>query len=357
MKLPSYEAMTTEKGWFSMTPILSRNRHLNVITGKRSTGKSTGAALYVLMYYLKTGKGWVYSRRTKDETDLTCASWFDNAVDILRRYNVEISVEYRGGKYFANGELAGEAIPMSLQQKRKGDNLSAYDWLIYDEFISFDGRYLGGQNNPIFEYQSIMSLYQTMDRDLDRAHRNEVKIIALGNSDSYYNPVYMATGIDKYLTLETHFLAPKGEEWVVEQLRGEDAPAAEDYLESVAYKLSDERTKAYAFENLAKEESRNAFVETIKEPMEPVCNLIFNGLNMGVHYSWKKGIYYIDNKLVCNKTYALTSDDHKPAYWLVKSANSAPEVKMLKILYEQGRVRFATAKIKWSIDNYLHYVV
>lgn len=357
MKLPNYESLTTDRGWFSMSPILSRGRHLNIITGKRSSGKSTGCALYILMDYLKTGKGWVYSRRTKDETDMTCASWFDNAAQILRSEGVDVNVEYKGGVYYVNGEKAGEAIPMSLQQKRKGDNLSFVKWIIYDEFIAFDGRYLGGKDKPLYEYQAIMSLYQTCDRDIGISHRNEVKIVCLGNSDSYYNPVYMAKGIDKYLTLESHFIAPKGEEWVVEQLRPEDATSAEDYMDSVAYKLSDERTKAYAFENLAKEQAANEFIKKCNDPMDPICNLIYNGLKMGVHYSRRQGLFYVDRREVNTKTYALTSEDHTPNYWLVKGGKGVEEIKQLRSLYEQGRVRFAEPKIKWSIDNYFHYVV
>ena len=357
MKLPSYEKLTTERGWFSMTPIMSRGRHLNIITGKRSTGKSTGAALYILMDYLKTGKGWIYSRRTKDETDLTCSSWFDNAVDILRAEGVDVSVEYRGGHYYVNGEDAGRAIPLSLQQKSKGDNLSAYNWIIYDEFISFDRRYLGGRDNPLFEYQALMSLYQTADRDVGQSHRNEVKIVALGNSDSFYNPIYMATGIDKYLTLDTHFLAPKGEEWCVEQLRPEDAPEAEDYKNSVSYKLSDERTKNYAYENIAKEQEANEFIEKHTEPMESICNLLYDGVRMGVHFSWRDGIMYVDNNETNKKTYALTTSDHRPAYWLATGVGSVEEIKELRVLYTQGRVRFANTRVKFCIDNYLHYVI
>lgn len=357
MKLPSYEALTTERGWFSMTPILSRGRHLNIITGKRSTGKSTGCALYILMDYLKTGKGWVYCRRTKDETDLTCSSWFENAVDILKAEGIDVNVEYKGGRYFVDGEEAGRAIPLSLQQKTKGDNLSAYNWLVYDEFISFDRRYLGGRENPLFEYQCLMSLYQTMDRGIGVAHRNEVKIVALGNSDSFYNPIYMATGIDRYLTLDTHFLAPKGEEWVVEQLRAEDAKAAEDYKNSVSYKLSDERTKDYAYENIAKEQVDNDFIEKRTEPMESICNLLYDGTKMGLHFSWRDGLFYVDNNEVNGKTYALTTADHKPAYWLASGPTSAEEIKQLKVLYEQGRVRFSNHRVKFYIDNYLHYII
>lgn len=352
----SYESLTGDKGWFSMTPILSYGRHLNVITGKRSTGKSTGAALYVLMSYLRGEGGWIYSRRTKDETDLTCASWFDNAVDILKMNGVECKVEYSGGKYYVNGKEAGRAIPLSLQQKTKGDNLSFAKWLIYDEFISFDGRYLGGKNNSIFEYQALMSLYQTADRGIGQSHRNEVKIICLGNNDSYYNPIYMAIGADKYLRIDTHFLSPKGEEWVVEQLRDTDATAAEDYLESVSYKLSDERTKAYAYENKAKEEASNDFIEKITKPMQALCNFVYEGTRMGAYCDFSGGMVYISRKTNCEKTIALTTIDHKPNYVLV-GRNRNFEACLVKDMYDMGQIRFENIRLKYCIDNWLKYVV
>ena len=354
----SYESMTGDKGWFSMTPILSYGRHLNVITGKRSTGKSTGAALYVLMAYMKGEGGWIYSRRTKDETDLTCASWFDNAVDILKMNGVEVEVRYAGGKYFVNGNEAGRAIPLSLQQKTKGDNLSAFNnFIIYDEFISFDGRYLGGQNNPIFEYQALMSLYQTADRTIGSSHTNKCKIICLGNNDTYYNPVYMAIGADKHLRTDTHFLAPKGEEWVVEQLRASDAEQAEDYKNSISYKLSDERTKAYAYENENKEKMDGDFIEKRTKPMKGICDMVYDGVRFGVYLDEEDGICYLSSKSTKKKTLALTAKDHTPNYTLLRGYMSNVDMKFVNNMYIKGKVRFENGRLKYYLDNYLHYVV
>ena len=81
--MKGYDKIT--KGWFSLTPCLNYNRHMMIITGQRSTGKSTGTAIYLLMDWLENKHGWIYTRRTKDETDLTCDTWFDNAADILRQ--------------------------------------------------------------------------------------------------------------------------------------------------------------------------------------------------------------------------------------------------------------------------------
>ena len=62
-KIPKYDKLV--EGWFSLRRPLSYNRHFITITGKRSTGKSTGTSLFILLNFLETGQGWIYTRRTK----------------------------------------------------------------------------------------------------------------------------------------------------------------------------------------------------------------------------------------------------------------------------------------------------
>lgn len=361
MKLPSYQSLTTDKGFFSLTPILSRGKHLNIVCGQRSSGKSVGTSLWILLEFLKKGRGWIYTRRTRDEMLETCEHWFDNAVQILQAHNVDVSVEYSAGSYYVtyNGEKqeAGRAIALSQENKYKGDNLSAFRNIIFDEFINKNGTYLGGRNRPIFEYQCLISLYQTADRGIGESFANDTFIICLGNLDSFYCPVFRGCGADKYLNSKVHFCAPKEEEWAVQIMRIDDSPAVKEFKNSVGYKLSDKRTKEYAYENMAKESYSNEFVVKITEPMETVCNLMYDGNSMKMSYSWKQGIFYIENGKGNCKTYALTADDHTPNYFLVMSANGAEPVKQLKVLYEQGRVRFASNKVKFYIDSYLKFVI
>lgn len=360
-KLPSYESLTTAKGFFSLTPILSRGKHLNIVCGQRSSGKSTATALFLLREFLATGWGWIYTRRTKDEMLETCEHWFDNAVSILQSEGVDVNVEYSHGSYLVTykGETkeAGRAIALSQENKFKGENLSAFKYIVFDEFINKNGNYLGGKNRPIFEYQCLISLFQTADRGIGEAFSNNTYIICLGNLDSYYCPVFRGCGADRYLNADVHFCAPKNEEWAVQIMREEDSPAVKEFKESIGYKLSDKRTKEYAYENMAKEAYESAFVVKMNEPMDPICNLVYDGNTMGMYYSWKSGVFYIENGTNNGKTYALTSDDHTPNYFLALSANGAEPVKQLKVLYEQGRVRFATNKIKFYIDSYLKFVI
>lgn len=360
--IPKYDKLT--EGWFSLRRPLSYGRHFITITGKRSTGKSTGVSLYILLNYLETGQGWIYTRRTKDELDLTASSWFDNAVEILNSYITDeenrLKVEYKGGTYFVNGIAAGVAIPLSLQQKSKSTNLSFAKFIIYDEFIAFEGSgYLGGATNPLKEYRALLSLFQTCDRAVGKAFRNEVIVIALGNSDSYFNPVYMALGVDKYIRTDTHFLAPKGAEWVAMQMNEEDATAAKDYMDSVGYKLSDEYTKGYAYENQSKEERESGrFIEKVGEQLPELCNLHFDGYDMLMCIDYKKGYVYIKRGHKEGlKEYALTVGDHRPNYTLILRGGKEGYLGSIRMFYDAGAIKFENRKCKWCIDNYFKFVV
>lgn len=374
-KTISYDKLT--EGWFSARKILSYNRHLMAITGKRSTGKSTGVALFLLMEYRRTGQGWIYTRRTKDETQLTCADWFNNACDILNGYiETECHVLYKGGfYYYVEGSLetvddegntvprkdlyekvCGRAIPLSQQQKYKGSNFSAFDWIVYDEFIAFEGGspYLGGYSNPLQEYRMLMSLFETADRGIGIAHRNAVKIFCLGNNDSYYNPIYTAIGADKFLRSDTKILAPKDEEWIVQQLTAEDAPMAEDYKNSVGYKLADARTKEYAYENMNKEQGDSQFVCKLKVTMHPVFNASFDGYKMAV-YQYSQGFYVVAGTAPGVHNYALTMKDHTPDRTLTYGAYGFT-LQQFKKNYSDGFVRFENMKCKVCFDSYFKFI-
>lgn len=361
-KIPKYDNLV--KGWFSLRKPLSYNRHFIAITGKRSTGKSTGTSLYILMNYLETGKGWIYTRRTKDEMDVTAPTWFDNAVRILNSYITDnenkIKVEYAGGEYFVNGKQAGMAIPLSLQQKYKSTNLSFADFIVYDEFIAFEGTgYLGGATNPLKEFRAILSLFQSADRTVGKAFRNEVIIIALGNNDSLFNPLYMGLGVDKFIRTDTHFLAPKGEEWIVMQMKAEDAEEAEAYMNSVGYKLSDERTRDYAYENLSKEETANTtFVQKVTTPLKQLCNLHFDGYDMLLSANYKEGYVYVSRGHVDGLLdYALTVGDHRPNYTLTLSGGTQGYLALMRQMYDTGSIKFENLKCKFCIDNFYKFVV
>lgn len=345
--------------FYNPNKILSYGRVLNFSQGSRSIGKSTGWALHLILDWLKNKHMFVYVRRTEDETQLTAPTYFDNAVDILRSCGYEIGkFTYNGGRYYCDGELCGYAVPLSLQQKYKSSNYSAVWWILYDEFMIAPGAsnsYLGGRTNAMQEVDAMTSLYQTIDRGIGQAYRNETRIIFLGNAGTYFNPFYISYGIDKYLRPDTRYLAPKGEIYVVEMTTETEATKA--IKESYGYKMSTDRTKAYAYDNKFADVSDSDFIS--KEPKGqrfPLCTYIYEGASYGVYIYEQLGFIYISHEPAKGRLeMALTTADHKPNYLLMRNWHTHPVTKLIKDMYDKGCIRFADHKCKMILDFYLKY--
>ena len=334
---------------------LSYGRHRIYSVGTRSIGKSTGWAIKLLLEYIRKERMWVYTRRTQDETFLTCRKWFDNAVMILNDSGYHISeFEYDGGKYIMDGKECGYVIPLSDEQKYKSSNFSMVWYLIFDEFISRNNRYLGGKGS-FYEVDCMESLFQTIDRGPYKPYRDELTSVYLGNASSFYNPHFISDGIDSYLRTDTKILAPKGKQWMVELTR--ETEATKKIENSNAYKLSSERTRQYAFRNVTFD-TGNKFIEKIKDAKEPLFNIIYENITYGVWCSHARGILYVSRKpVLSNINIAATTTDHRPNYLMVRRMSKNPYTKMLQECYESGDVRFETGKCKYAIDNYMMYMI
>lgn len=345
--------------FYNPTKILSYGKVLNFSQGSRSIGKSTGFAIMLLLDYIKNKHMFIYVRRTEDETQLTAPTYFDNALDILRSKGQEIGeFSYNGGRYYLDGEICGYAIPLSLQQKYKSSNYSQVFWIIYDEFMKMPGgsSYLGGRTNSMAEVEAMTSLYQTVDRGIGRAYRNETRIVFIGNAGTFFNPFYVNYGVDKYLRPDTKYLAPKNDIYVVE-LTGE-TEATKEIRESYGFKMSTEKTKAYAYENKFADTFGNAcFIA--HEPIgtrTPLINLSYEGDIYGIYMYEALGFLYIGHKQVeGRKILSLTTDDHRPNYLLISNWRGHPVTTLIKEMYDKGCLRFSDMKCKMVIDFYLKY--
>lgn len=349
--------MTAGAGWYSLTELLSYGRPLSMVVGPRSIGKSVSTAIWCLTRYLRYGERFLYVRRTKDTLELTAPDWFTSAVQILHDGGWgDIAFDYDKKHYYIGGDECGQALPLNAQQKYKGSDFSRFFWLVFDEFIAFDGeRYLGSASNPMAEYRALISLFQTMDRGIGVPYRNKVRIICLGNAETFYTPIFMGCGADRYLRTDSHFVAPKGKPWVVQLARREDSVASAEFEASWGYQLSDERTRAYAYENRPKE-ATELFIEKRIVPMTPLAVLTWEGMSMTLCSDPARGDLYVrrgDKSGV--QHFALTHNDHRPAYELAQGGNFI--IHMMKDNYVKGRLFFETARIKYAIDNFMKFTV
>lgn len=347
--------------FYNPTKLLSYGRVLNFSIGSRSIGKSTGFAIMMLKDYIEKGRQFIYVRRTQDETQLTAPSYFDNAVDIMKSKGFDIQdFYYKGGEYYLNGELCGYAIPLSLQQKYKSSNYSKVWWILYDEFMIMPGstaRYIGGSTGSSAEVEAMTSLYQTVDRGVGKAFRNECRIIFVGNAGTFFNPFFINYGIDKYLRPDTKYLAPKNEIYVCELTK--ETEATKEIRESNGYKMSTEKTKAYAYENKYADLKGDYFIT--KEPEGAhiaLCNFVYEGETYGLYSHLSAGYLYVCKKECVGKlTMSLTTSDHRPNYLMIKTWHNHPITQLLKQMYDMGSIRFYDYKCKMIVDFYLSYDV
>ena len=347
--------------FYNPTKLLSYGRVLNFSIGSRSIGKSTGFAIMMLKDYIEKGRQFIYVRRTKDELVLTAPSYFDNAVDIMKSKGYEINDFYfKGGEYYLNGEICGYAIPLSLQQKYKSSNYSLVWWILYDEFMIMPGsasRYIGGTSGSSAEVEAMTSLYQTVDRGIGKAFRNECRVIFVGNAGTFFNPFFIAYGIDQYLRGDTKYLAPKNELYVCEFTR--ETEATKEIKESNGYKMSTAKTRAYAYDNKYADLKGDEFITKNPEGAHvPLCNFIYDGETYGLYSYPSAGYYYVCKKPCDGKMdISLTTADHKPNYLMITSWHNHPVTQSLKRMYDIGAIRFYDYKCKMAIDFYLAYNV
>lgn len=342
--------------FYSPKKSLSYGRSNIFSVGSRSIGKSTGWSIELLERYAKTGSGWVYVRRTKDELLETANSWFDNAYDILTDFWHPVpKITYQGGVYYTDKkEICGYGIGLSVGDKKKSSKLCVGEasWIVYDEFLPRNGRYLGGRGS-LEEVDDISSLYQTIDRRKGQAFGLGTKVIYLGNAYSYYNPFFIHYGIDRLLRTDTKYLAPKDKIWMVEQTK--ETEATKLIQQSIGYQMSTESTRLSAYENVL-QGNGGAFVKKITKPMEKLFAIDYDGVRYSVNFVPSMGCMYVrQDRGSAPFIVSATTDDHRPNYILIQRMSYHPATIQLKTSFDRGDVFFEDGKSQYMLINYMMY--
>ena len=340
--------------FYNPTKALSYKRPYIFSIGVRTIGKTTGWMIHLVLEAIKKDRHFIYLRRTENELRETAPTAIQDACAIINRYYKKDLIKswtYKNGKYYINDVLVGYTLPLSLEAKYKSVNYSDVWYIVYDEFLVRSGKYLGSKETPYYEMDCVESLFQTVDRGIDRPWRNETTMIFVGNNSTYYNPVFIRLGIDKYLTIKTKYLAPKHKLWVVEQTLS--VAATKEVEKSNAYQLAGERTKQYAFRGGLDDK---VFIEKPVGKLTPMFNIVYKSDKFGVYLD-EECCMYVSTKYIKDEnkvyTYALTASDHRPNYILTKI--NLPNIKLLKECYHRGNIKFENGKCKFIINNYFMF--
>jgi len=174
-----------------------------IIIGGRNTGKTYSA----LKSCVKSGRRFVFIKRTIEDVSLLCAGSGkvgsknnEYGVDLspfksinrdmgtnIKAYSIKNGL---GGFWSCNPEGEPEGFPngylisLSAVQKFKGFDLSDCDWLIFDEFIPQPWERINKK-----EGEQLLDLYKTISRDREHRNKEPLKLICLANATNISNPV------------------------------------------------------------------------------------------------------------------------------------------------------------------------
>ena len=330
---------------------LTYNRPVIVCCGSRSIGKSTGWAIFAILEFLEYGRKWIYTRRTKDETELTAPSFFSNAVQIINSFgDFQIEdIKYKAGGYkiTVDGEEkdCGYTIPLSLEHKYKSSNLSDAFTIIYDEFIAkFQTDYLGSDKTPNKEYVKLLSLLQTVDRGIGKVYRNETQIVCLGNTATIYNPILIELGIPEYVTQSSKTIAPKGKLWVLERLS--EVKATEGIRESYSYQLANEAERDYAYNNINADDFDDSFIGRPSRSGSYMFTVKLDGISYGVSSDGEALYIGKPRQDITAMFYSMDVKSHGGKYdlGLLSRMGSMPHIRLVRDKYNEGKLFFESIK-------------
>ena len=349
----------------------SYGRNFMISVGSRSVGKSTNWLIEFVLDYIEYGKKFIYQRRTDDETFLTVKKCCFSVLRILQDHWAEAtgpSDKYQqcplkdivvergtitGILQDDTREEIGCYVSVSNSYKMKSTPYGdmGYRNILYDEIINLDpSKYLGTHNNIKYEFDRCMEFFATVDRDMGHPYLNETKYVFVGNLYSYFNPIFIGFGIDKYISTEALNIAPKGKMWVLEQTK--TVRATEQKSESVLFKVLNEQDRDYNFENRAFDENF-IFTGVNKNPRRALFNIAFKDETYGVYYIEKDKCMYISRNVTSLPTYALETSAQGPsATYMVLRASEQIAIQNMKKMYYMGNLQCENRGIRYRIANY-----
>lgn len=319
--------------------------------GARSIGKSYAAKKYILNKWKYKKEKFIYIRRTDVEIKLTADGYFS---DVLQRDKFkDLSLSYRGHKYYINGEVAGYAYRLGAVNSIKSSDFLSVTTIIFDEFISEDGKYLGAKTNPYLEIEKIEGLYNTVNRLRFKAGDKPVKFIFLANSVSIINPYFSYYGFDKKIIEGAKKYKIKNTAF----FELSEAPEVTEYIKNSKYGKSLERTDygSYAIDNSFTNDDYNFVVNDIPKHLSYMYTICYINKKFGVWVDKKTGLYYITEKYdpSCLTKFSLTNDSHDIDTILINNNSNSIIVKTLKAAYSYNKVRFKSIQCKYILLAFL----
>ncbi len=317
--------------WYDINQTLSYNCLFNFVIGNRGCGKTYGAKKRAIKQFLDKGHQFVYLRRYNDELLETAPTYFDDI--IANNEFPDIHIEYSGGIYYINDQIAGYSMALTKAKSYKSIAYPLVYFIIFDEFLIEEtgfSRYLKN------EVEAFLGFYMSIDR-----YRG-CQVFFLANAVTMINPY----------TLYFNISLPYGSKFVRKGDVLLQLVENEEYIQNrkktrFGQLIEGTKFSEYAIENKFMNDSKT-FIMKKTEKSFYYFTIDFKAASYGIWCDNHAGkIFVSDNVDPSYKViFSLTVDDHKPNTLLLKASNKHPYLKDFVNQYKMGNVYFENQRIK-----------
>ena len=333
----------------SMLDINGEKPDIYISTSNRSTGKTTYFSRLLINRFIKKGKKFGLLYRYNYEIADVADKFFKEIRTLFFPDHTMTSKARAKGIYhelYLNGEPGGyaKAINNAEQLKKYSHLFSDVEAVLYDEFISENGRYCPN------EVEKFLSLMVSISRGGGQ-HVRRVPAYLVGNETTLLNPYYIAIDISGNLTSETKFY--RGSGFVLEQ----------GFYEQIAQKQKESGLlKAFQNSRYAKYVAENVylldnviFIEKPKGRNNYLCTIVIDGKSYALREYPDDGIIYCDTNIDASfpKKLTLSADDMNVNYIMVTQNDFF--ISLMKTYFKNGCFRFKNLECKKAVFKMLSY--
>lgn len=187
--------MYLESGYVNMNALVNNDYPFVFVTGGRGTGKTYGTLLSVLdLQKQKKINRFMFLRRTQKEADSISVGEtmpFKKLMDDNKDFSITVKNIKEGLYGFKqDDEIIGYLSALSTFRNLRGIEFPDVDLIIYDEFIPKKGAFVIQG-----EMDAFNDMYETINRNRELEGSEPVKLIALSNSYSINNKIFLGLNI------------------------------------------------------------------------------------------------------------------------------------------------------------------
>lgn len=340
---------TTDREYYNLHTLLSRNGQFNFVVGMRGNGKTFAFKNWAIRDFIKNKNEFIYLRRYKSELE-DRSRFFD---DIAWKYpDYEIRVEgYKAQIRLASAEeknphewqTFGYFVTLANAVTKKSTPYKRVTKIGFDEFILDRGHihYLPE------EVRAFQDFYNTVDRWEDR-----VRVVFMANSVSIMNPYFIAYDIRPDVTRE--FTSLRDGFIVVQYIQ---TPAFREGVTNTRFgrMLAGTAYYSYAIDNVFRDDN-DLFVRRKPATAKFYYALTFDNRTVGVWVDYEGGEYYVSTRYPADSdmVFALTKQDMKPNLLMIERTSGL--LLSMKKLYMQGSVFFDSPRTREFMNDVFNFI-